>query len=88
MINKGFSTCPPSLWINLWESRFQTRQVLDFWTSALACPIWQQSWRALKIKHLALLMVKLAARRQQKQAAIATASKMGTSQARMHQVPP
>ena len=88
MINKGFLTCPPSLWINLWESRFQTPQVLDFWTSALACPIWQQSWRALKIKHLALLMVKVAARRQQKPNALAAAPKVGTSQAQVHQVRP
>ena len=42
MIEKDFSGFPLNLWITLWGSCGQSRQVLDSASSSLACPIWQR----------------------------------------------
>ena len=37
MINNNFFSYSENLWITLWETCFQTRQVLDSWGLALEC---------------------------------------------------
>jgi hypothetical protein len=53
LILNGFSACPQKLWITLWETCCQQRQVLDFVGPGLDCAAMQQAGSYSKINDLA-----------------------------------
>jgi hypothetical protein len=52
MIANAFSDCPQALWITLWETCAQARQVLDSAKAALFCAFFRQAEAINEIKDL------------------------------------